>query len=430
MNPHGGAKQSDAAPDVCVLRYSSEPGRAFRPVKNITIGKESKKMERSKPRVIGLDVHPDNFAGAILSGTDPWKARVESTSRRVALEELERWAQRHTRPKDILVMEASGNAFCVAERLRAIKRKVVILDSHRAGKVGKTYCATDRVDAIKIGRIYLSALSPVVWQPDAKTRERREVFSAYQAVVKESTRLKQQIRAMLNEHCVRLEKGFRLSHPSAIGRLLQQRKWSQVQTLLLRQLHSALVGARARRQQLRRYMAQEILSDKELLRLTRLCGINLITLYGLVAAIGDITRFADARKLSAYFGLNPTVEQSGNYEGSTGLKRHGRGAIRALLVQSAKKLLQVHNPLQKWGLAVTMRRGRNRAAVAVARKLCVAVWHVLQGHAIGALERLDTLHTKLHKLATDLGVPTIKKLGYQTKEAFVQKKLYLLRSYP
>jgi hypothetical protein len=60
----------------------------------------------------------------------------------------------------------------------------------------------------------------------------------------------------------------------------------------------------------------------------------------------------------------------------------------------------------------------------------VAVWHVLQGHTIGVLERFDTLHTKLHKLATDLGVPAIKLLGYETKEAFVQKKLYLLRTYP
>jgi len=79
---------------------------------------------------------------------------------------------------------------------------------------------------------------------------------------------------------------------------------------------------------------------------------------------------------------------------------------------------------------MAIRRGRNKAAVAVARKLCVAVWHVMQGHIIGAIERIDTLHTKLHKLATELGAPAIKALGYETKEDFVQKKLYLLRSYP
>ncbi len=54
---------------------------------------------------------------------------------------------------------------------------------------------------------------------------------------------------------------------------------------------------------------------------------------------------------------------------------------------------------------------------------------MVQGHVIGAIDRIDTLHTKLRKLATELGAPTIKALGYETKEAFGQKKLYLLKSY-
>jgi transposase len=249
-------------------------------------------------------------------------------------------------------------------------------------------------------------------------------------VVKESTRLKQQIKAMLNEHCLRLGKGFRLSHPTALGRLGRLKAWSPVQAMLLEQLHGGLVAARARRKKLRHYMAGEVLGEAELLRLTRLCGISLITLYGLSAAIGDVRRFSQSNKLVAYLGLNPSVCQSGNWEGGGALKRHGRGALRALLVQAAKRLLQVNNPLQKWGLAVAARRGRNKAAVAVARKLCVAVWHLLQGHVIGALERLDTLETKLGKLATELGVATIKAQGYKSKAAFIAQKLYLLKSYP
>ena len=365
-----------------------------------------------------------------MEGSDPASAQVLSSSTRVELEQLEQWALRHTRKEDALVLEASGNAFAVAERLRAIGRKAEILDSHRAGKVGKVYCANDRVDAVKIARIYLSALSPIVWQPDQKTLERREVFSAYQAVVKESTRAKQQLRSMLNEHCVRLEKGFRLCHPNAIRRLVALREWTPARTMLLQQLHGSLVSARARRTVLRRHMAQEIVADEALLRLTRLCGINLITLYGVIAAVGDVRRFSHSQKLVAYLGLNPSVSQSGNFEGGGALKRHGRGALRALLIQSGKKLLEVTNPLQKWGLAVSARRGRNKAAVAVARKLCVAVWHVLMGHVVGALERLDTLETKLSKFATEMGPSALSALGYHNKADFVEKKLYVLRSYP
>src|ERR1700746_3510888 len=390
-------------------------------------------MTKNKGRVVGLDVHPDSFAGAVVEGRDPASAAVSSTSTRVELERLEEWALRHTCTKDTLVLEASGNAFAVAARLRAIGREVEILGSHRAGeagKVGKVYCANDRVDAVKIARIYLSALSPIVWQPDQKTLERREIFSAYQAVIKESTRVKQQLRAMLNEHCVRLEKGLRLCHPTAITRLLKVREWTPARRMLLQQLHGSLVAARARRTMLRRHMAQEIVAEEALLRLTRLCGISLITLYGVVAAVGDVRRFSHSKKLVAYFGLNPSVSQSGNFEGSGALKRHGRGALRALLIQSGKKLLEVNNPLQKWGLAVAARRGRNKAAVAVARKLCVALWHVMMGHVIGTLERLDTLQTKLSKFATEIGPAALTAFGYNNRADFVQKKLYVLRSYP
>ena len=200
--------------------------------------------------------------------------------------------------------------------------------------------------------------------------------------------------------------------------------------MLLEQMHAGLVAARARRTRLRAYMAAEIVGDETLLRLTRLCGIGAVTCFGLVSAIGDVTRFAQSKKLVAYLGLNPSVCESGNYEGGGALKRHGRGPIRALLVQSAKKLLLVDNPLQKWGLAVAARRGRNKAAVAVARKLAAAVWHVLMGHVIGALEPIERLQAKLFKLATEIGVPALKAAGHASKAAFIETKLYQLKNYP
>jgi len=75
-------------------------------------------------------------------------------------------------------------------------------------------------------------------------------------VVKESTRLQQQIKSMLNKHCVRLPKGFRLTLPGAIQRLVRLKQWSPVQKMLLEQLHAGLVAARARRSKLRHFMAK------------------------------------------------------------------------------------------------------------------------------------------------------------------------------
>jgi hypothetical protein len=110
-------------------------------------------------RAVGLDIHPDSFAAAILEGRDPRRARVVHSITRQPLEALGAWAARQTSAEDILILEASANSFAIAERLQALGRAVYILESHRAGQIGKSYLANDRVDAAKIARIYLPAAS-------------------------------------------------------------------------------------------------------------------------------------------------------------------------------------------------------------------------------------------------------------------------------
>ena len=381
-------------------------------------------------RTVGLDVHPDSFAAAVLEGTDSLKARVVRSATQQPLVTLEAWADKHTTPEDTLVIEASSNTFSVVERLQKLGRKVVILESHRAGQVGKAYLANDRLDAAKIARIHLSGLATTVWKPDSVTRERRELLSTYQRCVKDSTRDQQQLRSYLNEHSLRLPVGFRLCRPEALPRLLKLKDWSPRQRVILEEMHHSLISVRERRTRLRRMMALELENDPKLLRLYKLSGLNLVTTYALIAIIGDISRFAESKKLVSYLGLNPSVVESGKSKGDGALRSHGRGSLRSILIQSAKMLLRTNNPLQKWGLSVALRRGTNKAAVAVARKLTVNVWHIMKDHWCHALEETQTLTTKLGKLATEIGVPVLKTLGYESKGAFAERKLYQLRTVP
>ena len=305
-------------------------------------------------RAVGLDIHPDTFAAAILEGRDPLQARVAQSLTRQPLEGLCAWAARHTRSEDLLILEASANSFAIAERLQGIGRQVYILESHRAGQIGKSYLANDKVDAAKLARIYLSGLAIKVWQPDPQTRQRRELLSTYQRCVKDSTRAQplgpelvaegQHLRSFLNEHALRLPKGFRICRPEAISRLLTLKEWSARQKLLLQEMHGGLIAARERRTRLRRMMALEIEEQPDFLRLYKLAGLNLVTTYALVAIIGDITRFATSKKLVSYLGLNPSVVESGQFEGGGALHGHGRGSLRALLIQASKRLLSTVNP--------------------------------------------------------------------------------------
>jgi len=63
-----------------------------------------------------------------------------------------------------------------------------------------------------------------------------------------------------------------------------------------------------------------------------------------------------------------------------------------------------NTPLGQWGWRLCARKGnRNVAVAAVARKLVVLVWHLLQGNPPLALESDKSLRLKLHKLSVLLG---------------------------
>ena len=68
-----------------------------------------------------------------------------------------------------------------------------------------------------------------------------------------------------------------------------------------------------------RDLAQSALADDRATRLMTIPGINMVVALALIAAIGDIKRFAKPEPLVGYLGLNPSVRQSG-----PGPAYHGR----------------------------------------------------------------------------------------------------------
>ncbi|MFQ6113151.1 MAG: IS110 family transposase [bacterium] len=62
--------------------------------------------------------------------------------------------------------------------------------------------------------------------------------------------------------------------------------------------------------------------------LTTIKGISKETASVLEAYIGDVNRFANAKKMVAYFGMNPVVNQSGKSKRKSYLEKKGSGIVR------------------------------------------------------------------------------------------------------
>jgi transposase len=114
-------------------------------------------------------------------------------------------------------------------------------------------------------------------------------------------------------------------------------------------------------------LAERAMKDERARRLMTLSGVHVTVAMGLLAAIGDITRFVSSEKLVSYLGLNPSVRQSGNRPAQHGrITKQGRSHARAMLVEAAWAAARAPGPLRAFFLRIQSRRGKQVAAVATA----------------------------------------------------------------
>jgi transposase len=155
-----------------------------------------------------------------------------------------------------------------------------------------------------------------------------------------------------------------------------------------------------------REIARDALGHADTKRLMTVPGIDMVVATGLLAAIGPVERFAGPDKLVAYLGLNPSVHQSGDGRPRHGrITKQGRTHARTMLVEAAWQAVRGPGPLRAFYQRIARRRGNHIAAVAVARKLAVIIWHLLKRGEDYAWVRLALHAKKLRDLELRSGQP-------------------------
>jgi transposase len=88
--------------------------------------------------------------------------------------------------------------------------------------------------------------------------------------------------------------------------------------------------------------------------------------------IADVTEFKNGRHLSAFFGLVPRQQSSGNKQKLLGISKRGNSYIRTLLIHGARSAIlassKKKDPRSLWVQELVERVGQNKAAVALANK--------------------------------------------------------------
>ena len=114
-------------------------------------------------------------------------------------------------------------------------------------------------------------------------------------------------------------------------------------------------------------------SDPVVKRLTTVHGVGPVTAIAFASVIENAKRFRNAHKVSAYLGLVPGEQSSGDGHRRTSITKTGSTQTRSLLVQAALCLMRTGASrapaLHGWAKQVAARRGSKVARVALARRL-------------------------------------------------------------
>lgn len=107
-------------------------------------------------------------------------------------------------------------------------------------------------------------------------------------------------------------------------------------------------------------------------RLASVPGVSLLVAAAFISVVDNADRFDNASQVSSYFGLCPSENSTGGRQKLGAITKQGNPYARGLLVQSAWCIIRSRDtadPLVQWAHKIAQRRGRMRAAVAVARRL-------------------------------------------------------------
>jgi transposase len=299
---------------------------------------------------------------------------------------------------------------------------VTVVHPPHVALITRSLVMNDKIAASILARLLAKGLLVGVWVPPQEIRDLRGLVAQRKKMTGLATQAKNRLHAVLQRHHWIPPEGnpFRTS----------QKKWwltlpmGALEKVNVQSDLDTLQFAENQLMQLTSMMTEIANQNEEVTRLLQLPGFGVVTAVTVWAAIGDIQRFEDAQHLVGYAGLGTKVHDSGTTSRSGRITKAGRRDLRGVLTEAAQVAANSH-PHWKAELArLQPRLGRNKAIVAIARKLLVAVWYILAQYKTDRFAQPEAIAQKFLKFAYQIGKENRPK--GQSAAQFVRQRLDVL----
>lgn len=230
---------------------------------------------------------------------------------------------------------------------------------------------TDRNDARGIAQMMRVNLFRPVHVKTLTSQKRRALLTARKLLQEKAIAIENDIRGLLRNF------GLKVGIVGTVG--FDDRIRDLVDDIPdLGEIMEPLLAARQKLRETFMVLHRKLLSivrdDEICRRLMTIPGVGPVTSLAFTSTIDIPARFSNSRAVGPALGLTPVLNQSGESHRVGRVSLCGDEMMRALLYEAAQVLLnrvKKWSWLKAWAMNVAKRRGRQKAIVALARRLAV-----------------------------------------------------------
>lgn len=336
---------------------------------------------------VGIDLHKSVVQVCVLdeSGTvvHEERFRIEAGAGRTELlRGLARW-----RPARMAV-EAVGLNRWFVNACRERGYDLIVVDAGRLNLRARGR-KTDRRDALEIARqLRLGDLDrhAATYFPSDAEYGLRQLERVRHDLVRQQVHVGNRIRAMLDAYRIDPPRG-RLHSGRAIAALRAVRFPVEDLDVCLQALVHTLAEVTASIDRLTKRILERARAPHIRILQETVPQVGAQTALTVIAELGDVRRFRNARAAASYAGLVPRVANSADTSHHGRITKHGNAELRWILNQLAVRLLTQHPLVRRWAAPLRRRLHLNKVRTLLARRLLVGLYVVLARGEVFSLER-------------------------------------------
>jgi transposase len=282
-----------------------------------------------------------------------------------------------------IALEATYGWEWLADLLEEAGYELHLSHPLRTKAIAAARVKTDAVDARTLAELLRADLLPESYVAPRALRDLRDLLRQRIALTQIRTALKNRVHALI------ARQGVQHDHADLFGaagrRFLAGLELREPVRRRLDTLLALLADFEREITALTREIDTHAKDDPAVPVLSLIPGIGRYTALLVVAEIGEVERFPDARRLCAWAGLTPTVRSSDGKARLGHITRQGSRALRWALVEAAQTNVRRGGPLRDSYERIAKRRGRKIARVAVARRILTLCFYGLRDGEIRCL---------------------------------------------